>query len=144
MDPVIRYGIVAGQQALANAGLARGTPADESLDRFRAGILMGSALGGFDAFGAAVEGLVTVSHKKMNPFCIPFSITNMPGAMLAMDMEYRGPNYPANTACATGNYCIKLAVDHIRRGDADVMLAGGAEASVLPLGTSSHSQRVWV
>jgi 3-oxoacyl-[acyl-carrier-protein] synthase II len=60
----------------------------------------------------------------MNPFCIPFAITNMSGALLAMDLGFMGPNYAINTACATGNYCITAAADHIRRGEADIMLAG--------------------
>ena len=54
----------------------------------------------------------------------------MGGAMLAMDTGFMGPNYAINTACATGNYCILSAADHILRGDADVMLAGGSEAAV--------------
>lgn len=134
VDPVIKFGVVAGKLALRHAGLDETGEAFKKLDKFRAGILIGSALGGYDAFGTAVQSLVTQSFRRMNPFCIPFAITNMPGAMLAMELNFMGPNYPANTACATGNYCIKLAMDHIRRGDADVMLAGGAEASVLPLG----------
>jgi 3-oxoacyl-[acyl-carrier-protein] synthase II len=52
----------------------------------------------------------------MNPFCIPFAITNMSGALLAMDLGFMGPNYAINTACATGNYCITNAAEHIRRG----------------------------
>jgi 3-oxoacyl-(acyl-carrier-protein) synthase len=49
-------------------------------------------------------------HRKMNPFCIPFSILNMGGALLAMDLDFMGPNYPINTACATGNYCLLKCV----------------------------------
>lgn len=70
----------------------------------------------------------------MNPFCIPFAITNMSGAMLAMDLGFMGPNYAINTACATGNYCITSAAEHIRRGEADLMLAGSADATILPAG----------
>lgn len=70
----------------------------------------------------------------MNPFCIPFAITNMSGALLAMDIGFMGPNYAINTACATGNYCITNAADHIARGDADLMLAGSADAAVIPSG----------
>jgi len=133
VDPVIKFGMVAGKLALRDAGLDHEGEDIAKLDKVRSGILMGSALGGFDAFGTAVSNLQQVSYKKMNPFCIPFAITNMPAAMLAMDLNFMGPNYPANTACATGNYCIKLAADHIRRGEADLMLAGGTEASVMPL-----------
>jgi 3-oxoacyl-[acyl-carrier-protein] synthase II len=70
----------------------------------------------------------------MNPFCIPFAITNMAGALLAMDIGFMGPNYAINTACASGNYCIHNAAGHIMRGEADLMLAGSADASVLPSG----------
>jgi 3-oxoacyl-[acyl-carrier-protein] synthase II len=70
----------------------------------------------------------------MNPFCIPFAITNMAGALLAMDTGFMGPNYAINTACASGNYCIHNAAGHIARGEADLMLAGSADASVLPSG----------
>jgi 3-oxoacyl-(acyl-carrier-protein) synthase len=70
----------------------------------------------------------------MNPFCIPFAINNMGGAMLAMDLGFMGPNYSISTACATGNYCIQNAADHIRRGDADLMLAGAADAAIIPSG----------
>jgi len=73
-------------------------------------------------------------YKKMNPFCIPFAITNMAGALLAMDTGFMGPNYSINTACASGNYCIHNAAGHIARGEADVMLAGSADASVIPSG----------
>lgn len=100
----------------------------------RGGILIGSAFGGFTSFADAVEALTVSGHRKMNPFCIPFAITNMGGAMLAMDVGLMGPNYPINTACATGNYCIWTAAETIRRGEADLMLAGGAEAAIIPSG----------
>lgn len=58
----------------------------------------------------------STGYRKMNPFCIPFAITNMSGALLAMDLGFMGPNYAINTACATGNYCITNAAEHIRRG----------------------------
>ena len=66
----------------------------------------GSAMGGMQTFATAVEAQAFQGYKKMNPFCIPFAITNMGGAMLAMDLGFMGPNYPISTACATGNYCI--------------------------------------
>ena len=63
-------------------------------------------MGGMQTFATAVEAQAFQGYKKMNPFCIPFAITNMGGAMLAMDLGFMGPNYPISTACATGNYCI--------------------------------------
>ncbi|KAI7838733.1 hypothetical protein COHA_007529 [Chlorella ohadii] len=146
IDNVMRYMIVAGKKALADAGLPWEGPELKDLDRSRCGILIGTAMGGMDTFATAVESLCT-SFKKMNPFCIPFAIQNMGGAMLAMDLGFMGPNYPIATACATGNFCIMrraghwggaghmagfAAAEHIKRGEADLMLAGGSEAVVIP------------
>ncbi|XP_021994547.1 3-oxoacyl-[acyl-carrier-protein] synthase II, chloroplastic isoform X2 [Helianthus annuus] len=66
-------------------------------------------------FQDAVEAL-RVSYKKMNPFCVPFAITNMGSAIIAMDLGWMGPNYSISTACATSNYCILNAANHIIRG----------------------------
>lgn len=133
IDSVMRYMMVSGKKALADAGLPWDGPEMHDIDRSRCGILVGTAMGGMHTFATAVEALCT-SYKKMNPFCIPFAISNMGGAMLAMDLGFMGPNYPISTACATGNYCILSAADHIRRGEADLMLAGGSEASIIPSG----------
>jgi 3-oxoacyl-[acyl-carrier-protein] synthase II len=68
-------------------------------------------------FNDAVEAL-RVSYRKMNPFCVPFATTNMGSAMLAMDLGWMGPNYSISTACATSNFCILSAANHIIRGEA--------------------------
>lgn len=114
IDDTIKYTMVAGKKALEHSGLGYDpTELQSRVDKLRSGILIGSAFGGFKSFADAVEALETQGHRKMNPFCIPFAITNMPGAMLAMDLGFMGPNYPINTACATGNYCIHTAAEHI-------------------------------
>lgn len=134
LDKAIKYVLVSGKKALADAGLDWTGDDIKQLNKARCGILIGSAFGGMQTFATAVEALETQSFKKMNPFCIPFAITNMSGALLAMDLGFMGPNYAINTACATGNYCITNAADHISRGDADLMLAGSADAAVIPSG----------
>lgn len=135
MDAVIKYALVAGKKALQNASIDFEKPGEDgSLQLNRCGILVGTAMGGMQTFATAVEDQTTKGFRRMNPFCIPFAITNMPGALLAMDLGFMGPNYSISTACATGNYCILQAADHIRRGDADLMLAGGADAAVIPSG----------
>lgn len=121
-------------QALADAGLPVDGPALKDLDLMRAGILIGSAMGGMTSWAGGVEALTLSGYRKMNPFCVPFSITNMGGAMLAMDLGFMGPNYSISTACATGNYCIISAAQHIQRGEADLMLAGGTDAAIIPSG----------
>lgn len=105
----------------------------ETLDIKRAGVLVGSAFGGINSFASGCATLMT-NHKKMNPFCIPFAITNMGSAMLAMDTGLMGPNYSVSSACATGNYCMLNAVNHIRAGEADIMLAGATDAAIIPEG----------
>lgn len=137
VDDVIKYTLVAGKDALDDAGLLSGDARD-ALDASRAGILVGSAMGGMKTFADACADL-TVHGKRMNPFCIPFSITNMSGALLAMDVGFMGPNYSLSTACATANYCMMNSYDYIQRGEADVMLAGGADAAIVPMGMAGFS-----
>ncbi|GAX79531.1 hypothetical protein CEUSTIGMA_g6972.t1 [Chlamydomonas eustigma] len=134
VDKVIKYMLVAGKKALADAGMPADGPAIKDLDPARAGILIGTAMGGMKSFSAACEVLSSLGHRKMNPFCIPFSINNMGGAMLAMDVGFMGPNYSISTACASGNYCITTAAGHIARGEAELMLAGAADAAIIPTG----------
>ena len=134
-DKVMLYLQTAGKKALDAAGIDWREGGDlDSLDRTKCGILIGTAMGGLATFSTAAEALATTGHRKMNPFCIPFAISNMGGAMLAIDLGFMGPNYSISTACATGNYCIMQAAEHIRRGEADLMLAGGADAAVIPSG----------
>ena len=136
VDPFIAYQIVAAKKALQAAKLPfeKGEAMDAVVDKTRAGCLIGSALGGLHSFTAATEALHVQGHKKMNPFCIPFAITNMGSALTAMDLGFMGPNYSISSACASGNFCILNSVDHIRNGEADLMLAGASDAAILDSG----------
>ena len=132
VDPFIRYGMVAGKKALEMSSLTG--EAFEKLDKSRCGVLVGSGMGGMATFSEGVETLVTKGFKRLSPFFVPFIITNMAGALLAIDLGFMGPNYSISTACATGNNCIFSAAEHLRRGDADLMICGGSEASLTPIG----------
>ncbi|GFH17445.1 3-oxoacyl-[acyl-carrier-protein] synthase [Haematococcus lacustris] len=134
IDKCIKYTMVAGKKALEHAGLAPDGPSIKDLNLARCGILMGSAFGGMTSFSNAVEALEMSGCRKMNPFCIPFAINNMGGALLAMDVGFMGPNYSISTACATGNYSIINAAEHILRGETDLMLAGASDAALIPPG----------
>ena len=91
------------------------SPARLQVDKQRVGVLIGSGIGGFQVFyDGAVAGL-TKGPKKISPFFIPFAITNMGSALLAMEFGFMGPNYSISTACATANYCFAAAANHIRR-----------------------------
>ncbi|KAJ7520052.1 hypothetical protein O6H91_20G065000 [Diphasiastrum complanatum] len=132
MDKFMLYLLTAGKKAVADAGM---TPeVMKELDKGKCGVLIGSALGGMQqVFNDAVEAL-RVSYRKMNPFCVPFATTNMGSAMLAMDLGWMGPSYSISTACATSNFCILSAANHIIRGEADIMLSGGSDAAIIPIG----------
>lgn len=135
-DDCLSYTMVASKKALQAAGLEKGANPDGhgSLDKSRVGVMVGSGMGGLQVFQDGVKALVEKGHKKITPFFIPYAITNMGGALLAIDQGFMGPNYSISTACATANYAFVSAANHIRNGDADVMVAGGSEAPIIPVG----------
>ena len=106
------------------------------MDRTKIGVLVGTGMGGLTAFSTGVEALIQKGYKKITPFFIPYSITNMGSALLAIDNGLMGPNYSISTACATANYCFFSAANHIRKGEAEIMVAGGTEAAVIPTGVA--------
>ncbi|KAJ7979206.1 3-oxoacyl-[acyl-carrier-protein] synthase [Quillaja saponaria] len=131
MDKFMLYMLLAGKKALADGGITE--DAMDELNKEKCGVLIGSAMGGMKVFYDAIEAL-RISYRKMNPFCVPFATTNMGSAILAMDLGWMGPNYSISTACATSNFCILNAAHHISRGEADVMLCGGSDAAIIPIG----------
>ncbi|KAI8569810.1 hypothetical protein RHMOL_Rhmol02G0305600 [Rhododendron molle] len=92
------------------------------------------SLGGLTVFSSGVEALIQSGHKKISPFLIPYSIPNMGSALLAIDTGLMGPSYCISAACATANHCFFAAAGHIRRGEANIMVAGATEAAVTPVG----------
>lgn len=132
IDPYIAYAIVAGKKALENANL--GPDQCQGLDLQRCGVVIGSGMGGMKVFVDGVETLNSKGCRRVSPFLIPYILPNMGGALLGMDIGFMGPNYPISTACATANNSIVAAAAHIRAGEADIMICGGAEAAITPLG----------
>lgn len=128
LDPCIAFAVGAGKNALRNAAVDL-----DALDKTRSGVLIGSGMGGMKVFSEGVEAVVQGNYKKVSPFFVPYIITNMPGAYLAVELGFKGPNYSISTACATSNFAIHAAADHIRNGHADLMVAGGVEASINPM-----------
>eukprot|EP00850_Spirogloea_muscicola_P014591 SM000106S13939 [mRNA] locus=s106:66971:70028:- [translate_table: standard] len=133
LDDCLRYAIVGGKKALMHAKLSPGEELDK-IDKKRVGVLIGSGMGGLTVFSDGVQNLIEKGFKRISPFFIPYAITNMGSALLAIDLGLMGPNYSISTACATSNYCFYAAANHIRRGEADVMVAGGTEAAIIPVG----------
>lgn len=132
VDPFVRYGMVAGKKALEMAGISPFDP--QGVDKTRCGVIVGSGMGGMEVFSQGVQTLLEKGYKRMSPFFVPYIITNIAGALLAIDLGFMGPNYSISTACATSNYCIHAAADHIRNGHADLMISGGCEAGLTPIG----------
>ena len=129
MDTFIHYGIAAGAQAMADAGLEGG-----GWNPDRAGAAIGSGIGGIDAIEKTALQIRDTGPRKTSPFFVPGSIINMIGGNLSMRFQLKGPNIAAVTACATGTHNIGLAANMIRLGQADIMLAGGAEMATCPVG----------
>lgn len=132
MDNCLQYALVSGNKAMVDAGLDEEALA--KLDHTKIGVLAGSGMGGLTVFQDGVKALVEKGPKKITPFFIPYAITNMGGALLAIEHGFMGPNYSISTACATANYAFHAAANHIRKGEADIMIAGGVEAPIIPVG----------
>jgi 3-oxoacyl-[acyl-carrier-protein] synthase II len=132
VDPYIAYTVVAGKKALQSAGLYPSFPS--SLDKSKCGVIIGSGMGGMGVFVDGVHTLKEKGQRKVTPFFIPYILTNMGGALLAMDLGLMGPNYSISTACATANNSIIAAANHIRSGEAELMVCGGVEAPIIPMG----------
>ena len=129
MDTFIHYGIAASVQALKDAGLE---VTDANRDRI--GCMVGSGIGGLPMIEDNCRELASRGARRISPFLIPGSIINMVSGNLSIMLGLRGPNLAVVTACTTGLHSIGLAGRLIEHGDADVMVAGGAEATVSPLG----------
>lgn len=134
VDKFIAFGVVAGKKAAEHAQLTPEMLA--KLDKSRCGVLIGSGIGGMSVFVDGVQNLHEKGYRRVTPFFVPYILTNMAGATVAMDLGFMGPNYSISTACATGNNAIISAAEHIRRGDADLMICGGTEAAILPIGVA--------
>jgi 3-oxoacyl-[acyl-carrier-protein] synthase II len=131
VDPCILYAMVAGKKALQYGNID-----PETLNKERCGVIVGSGMGGMSIFAENVQNLNEKGVRRVSPFFVPFSLTNMPGGLLAIDLGFMGPNYSVSTACATSNYAFILAAEHIQRGEADLILCGGTEAPIVPVGLS--------
>ncbi|KAL8139221.1 hypothetical protein V2J09_005242 [Rumex salicifolius] len=129
----IVFTIASGKKALHHAGLLAPDDDDSAINKARCGVIIGSAIGGLKIKCDAVQASA-ISPRRINPFSVPFSLTHMGSALLATELGWMGPNYSISTACTTSNSCILSAADHISRGDADMMLCGGSDSVVTPLG----------
>ncbi|CAN7974615.1 unnamed protein product, partial [Ixodes persulcatus] len=135
MDRFIHLGIAASVQAIKDSGWL---PEDE-LAKFRTGILVGSGIGGLTTIEQNALILSNQGAKKISPFFVPASLINLIPGHVAIKYGFKGPNYSVVSACATGAHSIADGARIISSGDADVMVCGGAEAPISPLGIAGFA-----
>ena len=128
IDPFIQYGIIAANQSIENSGIL-----ESDLDLTRVGVNFGAGIGGIDTIEKNKTLLDERGYKKVSPFFVPGSIVNMISGLVSIKHGFMGPNTSVVTACSTGNHCIGTAARSIACGEADVMVAGGAEMASTPL-----------
>jgi beta-ketoacyl-acyl-carrier-protein synthase II len=129
-DRVSQFAVAASAQALAAAGL-EGPPRGTDPERF--GVIFGSGIGGIATFEEQHRRLIEHGPKRVSPFFIPMFIPDISAGLISIRWGLRGPNYATVSACASSAHAIGDAMRHIRHGDADVMIAGGAEATITPM-----------
>ena len=138
MDTFIHYGIAAASQAVADAGLKTGEALGED-EATRIGCVIGSGIGGLPMIEATHAEYASRGARRISPFFVPASIINMIAGHVSIRYGFKGPNIAIVTACTTGLHCIGEAGRMIEYGDADVIVAGGAEATVSPLGVGGFA-----
>lgn len=134
MDRVTQYALAATQEAVAQAGLAIN---DENRDRI--GVVVGTGIGGVETLYENTKTFLDRGPRRISPFMVPMMLPDSPAGMIAIQLGVRGPNLAVVTACATGTNAVGEAAEIIRRGQADVVLAGGSEAAIIPIAIGGMS-----
>ncbi len=134
-DRYVQLAVYAARQAVENSGLDMSQE-----DPYRVGVFVGSGIGGMDTIEKQATILELRGPKRVSPFMIPMLIANMGCGVIAIEHGAKGPNFGIVSACTSGTNSIGEALRHIRYGDADVMIAGGSEASITRLGYSGFCQ----
>jgi 3-oxoacyl-[acyl-carrier-protein] synthase II len=138
MDHFIHYGVAAAMQAVHDSGLPTGDALDDELAT-RIGCVIGSGIGGLPMIEGMHAEYTNRGPRRISPFFVPASIINMIAGHVSMKCGFKGPNLAVVTACTTGLHCIGEAGRMIEYGDADVVVAGGSEACVSPLGVGGFA-----
>jgi len=134
MDRVSLYALVAADQAIKDSGIM-----DANIDFERAGVSIGSGIGGMEGLYEGCKAAVEGGARRVSPFFIPIIIANMPAGHVSIKYGFKGPNMAISTACATGSHSIGEGMRLIKHGDADIMVVGGAEASVTFIGQAAFA-----
>ena len=134
LDPFAQYAIVCAREALMQSGLDL-----EKEVRDRIGVIVGSGIGGMLSMETEMAKLLSQGPRRVSPFFIPQMISDIAAGHISMEYNLKGPNYATVSACATSGHSIGAAAMAIQRGDADVMVAGGSEAAITPIGIAGFN-----
>ncbi len=134
MDRFVQYAVVAAAEAVRNAGLD-----PVRTDPERVGVLIGSGIGGMETFETQHSALVEKGPGRVSPFFIPMMISDMAAGQVSIQFGFKGPNFATVSACASGAHAIGESLRLLRAGDADVIIAGGAEATITPMAVAGFN-----
>ena len=134
VDEFVQYGLVASKHAIENSGLEL-----NSIDSSRIGVSIGSGIGGLDTIEKNALTLDKKGPRKISPFFVPGAIVNMVSGLVSIEYGLHGPNLSIVTACSSGNHSIGFSARSISHGDCDVMITGGSEMAITPLGLGGFS-----
>jgi 3-oxoacyl-[acyl-carrier-protein] synthase II len=138
-DRFVHLAMAAAVQAVEQAGLAEASASWSIADSFRAGVIIGSGIGGMGTFEEQHSKLVARGPRAVSPLFIPMMISDMAAGLVSIRFGFRGANYCTVSACASGGHAIGAAFDQIRLGKADIMICGGSEAAVCPMSISGFA-----
>lgn len=131
-----QFAMAASKEAIEDSGLLNVA----SLDKERAGVIIGSGIGGIEVFYEQSVKLHEKGHKRVSPLLIPMLISDIASGYVSIEYGFRGPNYAAVSACASGGHAVVNAFNHIQANDADVVITGGAEATITKIGFAGFTQ----
>lgn len=134
IDPYAQYAMVCAREAISRSGLNI-----ENEDNSRIGVIVGSGIGGMLSFESEMTKLITQGPRRVSPYFIPQMISDIAAGHISMEYGLKGPNYATVSACATSGHAIGAATMAIQRGDADIMVAGGSEAAITPMGIAGFN-----
>jgi 3-oxoacyl-[acyl-carrier-protein] synthase II len=134
LSDFIKFAYAAAMEAIKDANLE-----NANIDKDRVGVIVGTGIGGLKDIEEQHETLNEKGARRVSPFFIPYGIANMASGVIAIKYGFRGPNYCVVSACATGNHSIGDAFRIIQKGDADIMIAGGTESAITPLGIAGFA-----
>ncbi|MEZ0324158.1 MAG: beta-ketoacyl-ACP synthase II [Hydrogenothermaceae bacterium] len=134
MSDFVKFAVIAAKEAIQDSGLEL-----DKIDLNRAGVIVGTGIGGLRDIEEQQKVLIEKGARRVSPFFIPSGISNMASGYISIEFGFKGPNSCVVTACATGTHSIGDAFKIIQRGDADIMIAGGTESAITPLGIAGFA-----